>query len=226
MKILELFSGTGSIGRVAQRLGHEVVSLDRDLPADIQEDIMTWNYRIYHPGHFDLITASPVCAVWSRLKASNIGRYGITKESIEHDINTIGKPMVDKVREILNYFNPDYFWIENPQSGRMKEYITDLPYHDVDYCKYSRPNDLFEYRKRTRFWTNITEFSPRVCHKDCEHILRIPRANGKVSVIHKRQCGNSRNKNFGRQNREFATSKHQRYRIPEALIEDLILGCH
>lgn len=224
MRILELFSGTGSVGRVARRMGHDVISLDRDMPADVQEDIMTWNYRIYQPGHFDLITASPLCTVWSHLKASNIGRHGITRESIQRDIDTIGKPMVDKVREIIDYFNPTYYWIENPQTGRMKEYITDLPYFDVDYCKYSRESNIFEYRKRTRFWTNISadNFTPRVCRKDCNSILRIPRPNGRIAVVHKRNCGDSRNKMFGMRYSEFSTTKHQRYRIPEALIEDLL----
>ena len=225
MRILELFSGTGSIGKIALLLGHEVISLDRDLPADIIEDIMTWDYTIYPPGHFDLITASPVCAVWSILKASNIGRYSVTKESIENDINTIGKPMVDRTREIINYFNPSWWWIENPQTGRMKEYITDLPFFDVDYCKYSRAGDLFEYRKRTRIWTNITEFVPKKCTKDCNHMLRILRPNGKVSVVHAQQCGTSKAKMHGLPNSQFDTNKLQRYRIPRALIEDLLAGC-
>ena len=46
MRILELFAGTGSVGDVCRRLGHEVISLDRDLHADIEIDIMDWDYRI------------------------------------------------------------------------------------------------------------------------------------------------------------------------------------
>ena len=74
--------------------------------------------------------------------------------------------MLDKTREIINYFKPTYYWIENPQSGRMKEYINDLSFFDVDYCMYG-----FPYQKRTRFWTNITGFNPKLCNKDCGNIV-------------------------------------------------------
>ena len=36
MNILELSSGTGSIGKVAMDFGHHVISLDRDMDADIK----------------------------------------------------------------------------------------------------------------------------------------------------------------------------------------------
>ena len=39
MRLLELFSGTQSIGKVARELGFEVVCLDRDMEADIKCDI-------------------------------------------------------------------------------------------------------------------------------------------------------------------------------------------
>ena len=47
--MLELFSGTGSVGDVAREMGWEVISLDRDMQADIRTDIMDWNYKVYHP---------------------------------------------------------------------------------------------------------------------------------------------------------------------------------
>ena len=55
MRVLELFSGTGSVGNVCKRLGCDVVSLDRDMDADIRTDIMDWDYRSYPPGFFDAI---------------------------------------------------------------------------------------------------------------------------------------------------------------------------
>ena len=208
MNHLELFSGTHSFGKVSCKLGYNVISLDRDLGAGcpftdyvaqthIQEDIMTWDYTIYPPNHFKLITASPVCMWWSICRFSWIGRklkaHGdtiITKEILQNDIDLYGKPMVDKVFEIIDYFNPQYFIIENPKTGKMKEYINELiPYYDVDYCMYG-----LTYRKTTRFWTNIEGLEFNKCNHKIKH------------------------------NRDEAWNKGrlERYRIPTLLIEKLL----
>ena len=219
---LELFSGTHSFGKVSHAIGYEVFSLDRDLKAEcpfgsgyksqnhIQEDIMTWNYKKYPKGHFHLITASPVCLWWSKLRMSNIGKKlkgydkPMTREMIDKDIEMYGMPMVDKVFEIIEYFNPEYFIIENPQSGRMKEYIPQIiPFYDIDYCKYSD----WGYKKGTRFWTNIKGFEPKICKKDCENM------NG---TKHRKQIGHRIKKNDWGQNEKII-----RYRIPEKLIISL-----
>ncbi|MFM7978216.1 MAG: hypothetical protein ACKPKO_02780 [Candidatus Fonsibacter sp.] len=55
MRVLELFSGTGSVGNVCKALGMDVVSLDRDMPADIQTDIMDWGYNTYSPHDFNVV---------------------------------------------------------------------------------------------------------------------------------------------------------------------------
>jgi site-specific DNA-cytosine methylase len=226
MKILELFSGTHSIGKVAK--DHDVTSLDRDLggshddyisPNHIQEDIMTWDYKKYEPYEFDLITASPVCLWWSSLRVCWINRKcksihpteTITKEHLENDINNYGKPMLDKVFEIIEYFKPKYWWIENPQTGRMKDYIKEKypqynTYYDVDYCKYSD----WGYQKRTRFWTNIKDFEPKTCKKDCLN-MDINKKKHKKNV--------SRNSNWD------GKGTLQRYRIPANLIEELLSKC-
>jgi len=208
MRHLELFSGTHSFGKVSHEMGFEVISLDRDLGAEcplgsgyksknhIKEDIMTWDYKKYPRGYFDLITASPVCAWWSCIKYSHIGRY-YTRDKIEADIDNFGKPMVDKVFEILDYFDPKYYVIENPDTGRMKEYIPDwIPYYIVFYCMYGKP-----YRKRTRFWTNIEGFVPlKCCHK--KHEITIAR--------HKNAMGKSSK-----------CSTLEAYTIPDELIKEL-----
>jgi len=205
MKVLELFSGTHSIGNVCHELGWEVVSLDRDLgdtspfnnyksEHNIKEDIMTWDYKKdFKKGEFDIITASPVCLWWSRLRDTWIGRKMkchegkiTTRELLNKDIDDYGKPMVDKVFEIIEYFKPQYWWIENPETGKMKHYISEKyvkynTYYIVDYCKYSN----WGYQKKTRIWTNIKNFTPLICKKDCENIITIPTQEGAVHTGYK-----------------------------------------
>ena len=154
MKLLELFSGTGSVGNYARILNIDVTSLDRDLPADIQIDIMDWDNRTaYEPHHFDIIWASPPCT-----------EYSVAKTVGVRDIEGSNK-VVQRTLDIIEYLHPKFWIIENPQTGKLKEQLMmyGLPYDDVDYCKYGMP-----YRKRTRLWNNIDEWTPRpLCKRDC-----------------------------------------------------------
>ena len=102
--MLELFSGTRSVGKVASNMGWHVISLDRDLAADIQTDIMDWDYKVYPPGYFQFIWASPPCTEYSRAKT-----VGIRKLE-EADV------IVEKTWEIIDYFKPPLGYIvENPK---------------------------------------------------------------------------------------------------------------
>lgn len=198
MKLLELFSGTGSVGKVARTYGIEVISLDRDMDADIKMDIMDWDYKIYPPQYFDLIWASPPCTEYSRAKT-----IGVRKIAESNRI-------VKRVLEIINYFDPVYFMIENPQSGLLKNqtFMNGIPYDDVDYCKYGMP-----YRKRTRIWNNIWGWIPKpLCRKDCGNI-----ENNK----HKQtaQRGPSGNKDTWANQIRFKQS--ELYVIPSLLLHDI-----
>ena len=51
---MELFSGTGSVGKVAEEMGHLVVSLDRDMEATIKTDIMKWDIKQLNQVHLIL----------------------------------------------------------------------------------------------------------------------------------------------------------------------------
>ena len=46
--------------------------------------------------------------------------------------------IVKKTLEIIDYLKPKYWTLENPQTGLLKkqDFIKDLPYFDIDYCKY------------------------------------------------------------------------------------------
>lgn len=210
LKHLDLFSGTHSVSNVFKQFEYESTTLDLLLDADIQEDILKWDYKVYPQGHFDVITASPVCAFWSVLKKSNIGRGTVTKESIKNDIENIGKPMVDKVFEIIDYFKPKFWWIENPKSGSMKSYISEtIPYYDVDYCMYGTL-----YRKSTRIWTNIKNFKPMVCDKKCSGYLE----NYKRHRIQIGHCA------FIKGDKQ--PDKMELYKLPEHLVKDLISSFH
>ena len=127
VKCLELFSGTHSVGKVCGSLGWETVSVDIDGRADINISILEWDYKIYPKDEFDIIWASPPCASFSALQYSNLGRMRngeiYTLEMMEIEMKTIGDPLVKKALEIIEYFNPTYWFMENPQTGRLKERI-------------------------------------------------------------------------------------------------------
>ena len=178
MKVLELFSGTGSVSKICKEKGWEVVSLDLK-GADINTNILDWDYTQYQEGHFDIIWASPPCRTFSSMRQTHIGRklkcHGgeiCSMELILKDIDEIGLPILRQTEKIIDYLKPKYYFIENPQTGLMKKYI-DRPFYDVDYCKYSD----WGYKKPTRVWTNLKDFVPKKCKKDCGMI-----ENGKHKI--------------------------------------------
>ena len=197
MKLLELFSGTKSVGKVAEQLGYEVISLDLK-DADINCNILDWDFTTYPVGYFDVIWASPPCDTFSNVKECRKGKHGYTSETIQNDIDNIGLPILRRAEEIIQYFNPKYYFIENPQTGKMKRYINDKPYYDVDYCKYCD----WGIRKRTRIWTNIQEFNALTCNKDCVNM------NGNK---HSKEVSS-----FGG-----GSNRAPRHRIPPQFIEEL-----
>ena len=200
MRLLELFSGTQSVGKVARELGYEVVSLDRDMNADLKMDIMDWDYTLYPPRSFDVIWASPPCTEYSRAKTVGVRKIDEANE------------IVMRTFEIIVYLLPKFYILENPQTGLLKSqnFMTDLHYYDVDYCKYGMP-----YRKRTRLWTNLTTWTPRpLCKKDCDSMTE----DRTRHIEQAQRLPTGAVETWANQRRH---TREELYKIPPDLIKDL-----
>ena len=193
MRVLELFSGTKSVGKCCDILGWESISVDieRKFNPTHLSNIMNFDYKQYEKDYFDIVWASPPCTQYSKAKSRGV-----------RDIDGANK-IVEKTIEIINYFNCQYWFIENPQTGLLKNqsFMKDFDYVDCDYCMYGKP-----YRKRTRFWTN-KKCELLMCNKECGSFV-----NGK----HVGSCGNGLVKYSNK-----SYSLQEKYSIPEKLILSL-----
>jgi len=129
-RMLDLFSGTRSVGAEFQRHGYEVVSVDLDPRCEPthQVDVLRWKYsKAYPPGWFDVIFASPPCEHFSRAKTIGFRDLGLADR------------LVRKALDMIRYFKPEKWFLENPQTGMLKErpYVQGIPYIDVEYCQFS-----------------------------------------------------------------------------------------
>lgn len=207
-RLLDMFTGTGSVARVAEDLGYEVHTLDVDsrCKPDICADILEFDYEsAFVPGYFDVVFASPPCETFSCARRSNIGRkvHGslMTSERLISDMEEIGLPILRKTQEIINFLQPKMWFIENPFTGAMKNYITESP-TVFDYCMYN-----FPYKKSTAIWSNV---ELQGCRCDRSHLI-----NGRHRCT---AIGTSKSQ----PGQGGGGSKHGRYAIPRDLIVELL----
>jgi len=128
------FSGTGSVGQTLAKLGFEVVSVDSDSRSNpsLCVDVLTWDYKKQFPqNYFQVIAAGVPCTEYSQAKTTQ-------PRNIE-----LADKLVAKTLEIIDYFNPRIWWVENPRGGLLKDrdVIRDRSYIDVgsgapSWCPY------------------------------------------------------------------------------------------
>ena len=157
MHLLELFSGTGSIGRAFEAAGWTVTSVDIEpkFNPTILCDVMTLD--VSKLPKVDLLWASPACTMYSSARSRGGPR----------DLEG-SDAMVQRVLDIAAELNVPFFF-ENPHSGslRKRDVVAGIPYRTVDYCEYGAP-----CRKRTCIWTD-TNWTPErpLCKHDCHATL-------------------------------------------------------
>ena len=174
MKVLELFAGSRSIGKVAEANGHQVFSLDiNDFDGiDLVKDIMDVLPSDI-PFVPDMIWASPPCTAFS---VACIGRKWVSGEQFtpktedaEQGIRIMHKTMaIIKAYELLN--KSMVWFVENPRGKMRKSPHWDRVEHDrhtVTYCQYGD-----ERMKPTDIWTNCNFQERPMCfngNPDCHH---------------------------------------------------------
>lgn len=158
MNTVELFSGTKSFSKVAQKYGYKTLTIDNDskLEPDVLGDVMTMT-KI---PKCDIVWCSPPCTTFSVASISHYWTDGKPKnEKALHGI-----AMLEKTIELIKKRNPKYWFIENPR-GMMRKVIDELfqkhgikkyVRHTVSYCQYGS-----KIMKPTDIWTNCFEWTPR-----------------------------------------------------------------
>ena len=198
-RMLDLFSGTGSVGRIFEMEGYEVTSVDRapSFKPTIVVDVLEWDYRAaYPPGYFDVIFCSPPCEHFSRARTTAPRNLAYADS------------LVRRTLEIVQYFQPKRWFLENPRTGLLpkRPYMAGIPYVDVDYCQFSD----WGYQKPTRVWGDvlIATLEGRVCDMaTCPNL--VDRPNGRKG--HRQLLGGL----------HMTATRNQKYRVPEKLVRYL-----
>jgi len=198
MRIWDICCGTKSVSNVWRDAGHETLTLDIDpkcMP-DICIDLMAWEYTDFGLAPPDFVHFSPPCTQYSIARS---------KAKTPRDLEG-ADALVQRCLDIIAYWRPRYWFLENPQTGLLKtrDVVRGIPYVDLDYCMYGAP-----YRKRTRIWTN-TAWTPRPLCNHASHPMTAQKGPSRRGgcLIQDDNC-----------------SLQTLHGLPAALTEELLLYC-
>lgn len=203
MKVLELFAGSRSVGKVADKLGWKVFSSDFEAfeGIDYQIDILKFDVSKV-PFKPDIIWASPPCTGFS---VAAIGRNWEKTETDaipKTDTARLGIELVKKTIEIIDHFQPQYFFIENPRGMLRKLQIMQrFKRQGVTYCQYGD-----DRMKPTDIWTNSDKWIPRpMCKNGDSCHISAPRGS--------------------RTGTQGLANAYERSKIPEQLCLEILQSC-
>ena len=173
MKVLELFAGSRSIGKVADSLDYKVFSSDLNNFKNIDYVIDILDFDINKiPFKPDLIWASPPCTSYSIAAISHHRPHNkpLSDFAVKSDL------IVKRTLEIIKELNPEFWYIENPRGMlRKQSFMKGIPRTTIWYCTYgdtrAKPTDIWTNNLRSIF--NPDGWNPKPeCHNgntNCHH---------------------------------------------------------
>ena len=163
MKVLELFAGSRSFSKCAERRGHITFTIDKvSFPGiDLVADIMKLKESDI-PFKPHIIWASPPCTYFS---VSSIGKHWRKNNEPRTKEAESGVLLIKRTLKIIERLNPKYWIIENPRGKLRTLDIIPGIRRTVTYCQYGDKR-----MKPTDIWSNIIKWVARpVCERgnDC-----------------------------------------------------------
>jgi len=214
MKLLELFAGSRSVGKVAEANGFTVFSSDiNDFEGiDYVTDILSFDVSKV-PFVPDVIWGSPPCTFFS---VASIGHHWHKNHTPKSENALKGVAFVKATLKIINHFlslNPNLKWfMENPTGKLRKLPIVkgDFDRATITYCKYGdtrmKPTDIWSNHIYNPMF-NLNGWKP------------IPRCNPGDVCHHELAPRGSKTGTQGLGN------AYERSKIPPALINDILQSC-
>ncbi len=203
MNLLELFAGSRSVGKQAEKLGYKVFSSDLVSFEGINYSISILDFDVKKvPFKPDVIWASPPCTGFSVAAIGHHWSGGKGAYIPKTETAKLGIELVKKTIEIIEHFQPKYWFLENPRGVLRKlDVVKDLQRKSVTYCQYGD-----ERMKPTDIWTNSDVWIPRpMCKNGDPCHVAAPRG--------------SRTGTQGRAN------AYERSKIPDELCKEILKSC-
>lgn len=177
LNTVELFCGTKSFSKVAEKIGHHTITFDNNISFNPTVCIDVLNMNNYGLRDVDIIWASPPCTAFS---VASIGKNWKNGNPISVNAE-LGLKILDKTIYMIKCSKPKYWYIENPR-GMMRKFIDDIfEKYDikdyrrvtVTYCQYGDTR-----MKPTDIWTNDIKWKPKpICHNGDSCHISAPRGS-------------------------------------------------